>query len=130
MGLVDLREEVRWLRENYQASQQRACGLMAIAVSNFHYQSTRSDQALRERLVELARRKPRFGYRHLHVLLRGSGERVNHKRVFRVYRKAQEARARGFAASGFYGGQPGMGRGLCARRDGQRTSDPRAERGG
>ena len=88
MGLVDLREEVRWLKENYQASQQRVCGLMAIAVSSFRYQSTRSDQALRERLVELARQKPRFGYRRLHVLLRGGGEHVNHKRVFRVYREA------------------------------------------
>jgi putative transposase len=58
MGLVDLREELRWLRENYQASQQRVCGLMEIAVSSFRYQTTRSDQALRERLVELARKKP------------------------------------------------------------------------
>jgi putative transposase len=88
MGLVDLREQVRWLRENHQASQQRVCGLMQIAVSSFRYRSTRSDVALRERLVELARKKPRFGYRRLHILLIGSGERVNHKRVFRVYREA------------------------------------------
>ena len=40
------------------------------------------------RLVELAREKPRFGYRRLHVLLRRSGEVVNHKRVHRVYREA------------------------------------------
>jgi putative transposase len=85
---VSLRQEVSWLRENYQASQQRICGLMQIAVSSYRYRSTRSDAALRERLVELARKKPRFGYRRLHVLLLGSGERVNHKRVFRVYREA------------------------------------------
>ena len=85
---MNLREEVRWLRENYQASQQRVCGLLQIAVSSYRYRSTRSDQALRERLVELARKKPRFGYRRLHVLLAGGGERVNHKRVFRVYREA------------------------------------------
>jgi putative transposase len=85
---VSLRQEVSWLRENYQASQQRICGLMQIAVSSYRYCSTRSDAALRERLVELARKKPRFGYRRLHILLSGSGERVNHKRVFRVYREA------------------------------------------
>jgi putative transposase len=84
---VNLRDEVRWLRENYQASQQRVCGLMQIAVSSFRYRTTRSDAVLRERLVELARRKPRWGYRRLHILL-GGGERVNHKRVFRVYREA------------------------------------------
>ena len=32
--------------------------------------------------------KARLGYRRLHVLLRQSGERVNHKRVWRVYREA------------------------------------------
>jgi putative transposase len=85
---VKLREEVRWLEEQYQASQQRICGLMQIAVSSYRYRSTRSDAALRERLVELARKKPRFGYRRLHVLLVGSGEHVNHKRVFRVYQEA------------------------------------------
>ena len=88
MGLVSLRREVRWLRENYQASQQRICGLMQIAVSSFRYRSTRSDDELRERLVELARKKPRWGYRRLHILLHASGEHVNHKRVFRVYREA------------------------------------------
>jgi putative transposase len=40
------------------------------------------------RLVELAREKPRFGYRRLQVLLRRRGEFVNHKRVHRVYREA------------------------------------------
>ena len=88
MALFNLRGEVRWLRENYQASQQRVCGLMQIAVSSFRYRTTRSDEALREQLVELARKKPRWGYRRLHILLGDSGARVNHKRVFRVYREA------------------------------------------
>jgi len=38
--------------------------------------------------VALAGEKPRFGYRRLHVLLEQSGEQVNHKRVWRVYREA------------------------------------------
>ena len=85
---MSLRQEVSWLRENFRASQQRACGLMQIAVSSFRYRSTRSDEELRGQLVELARQKPRFGYRRLHILLDASGMRVNHKRVFRVYREA------------------------------------------
>jgi transposase InsO family protein len=59
-----------------------------VAVSSYRYQSRRSDEGLRLRLVELAREKPRFGYRRLHVLRRRSGEDVNHKRVHRVYREA------------------------------------------
>ena len=43
---------------------------------------------MRERLIALAREKPRFGYRRLHVLLGRAGEQVNHKRVHRIYREA------------------------------------------
>jgi putative transposase len=45
------------------------------------------DDTLRERLQTLARERPRFGYRRLHVLL-GNEPVVNHKRVFRVYQEA------------------------------------------
>ena len=43
------------------------CGLMSIAVSSYRYQSRRSDESLREKLVRLAREKPRYGYRRLQV---------------------------------------------------------------
>ncbi len=76
------------VREEYAFSQRRACRLLTVAVSSYRYESRRSDEGLRVRLVELAREKPRFGYRRLHVLLRRSGEDVNHKRVYRVYREA------------------------------------------
>jgi putative transposase len=61
---------------------------MQIAVSSFRYRSTRSDEELRERLIELARKKPRFGHRRLHIHLDAGGAHVNHKRVYRVYREA------------------------------------------
>jgi putative transposase len=59
-------------------------------MASYCYRTRRShsDEPLRMRLVELAREKPRFGYRRLHVLLGRSGEHVNHKRVHRVYREA------------------------------------------
>src|SRR6266481_9151208 len=76
------------IREEYAFSQRRACGVMTIAVSSYRYQTRRWDEPLRAKLVELAREKPRFGYRRLQVLLRRNGERVNHKRVHRVYREA------------------------------------------
>jgi len=76
------------VREEYAFSERRACGLLGMAVSSYRYRTTRSDEPLHARLVELARSKPRFGYRRLHVLLGRSGEHVNHKRVHRVYREA------------------------------------------
>jgi putative transposase len=72
----------------FHASERRACELMEIPRMSCRYQSRRDDSGLRERLLELAREKPRYGYRRLHVLLRRDGaERVNHKRVRRVYRE-------------------------------------------
>jgi putative transposase len=42
---------------------------------------------LREQLLRLAREKPRFGYRRIHLLLGREGVMVNHKKVQRVYRE-------------------------------------------
>ena len=91
MGLVEQRADASWLREGYAASERRVCGLLGMAVSSYRYETKRCDEALRVRLVELAREKPRFGYRRLHVLLERSGERANHKRVHRVHRVYREA---------------------------------------
>ena len=44
-------------------------------------------QPLRLRLRDLAATRVRYGYRRLHVLLRREGWRVNHKRVYRLYRE-------------------------------------------
>jgi len=76
------------MREKYAFSERRACGVLRMAVTTYRYRSQRSDEPLRTKLVELAREKPRFGYRRLHVLLRRDGERVNHKRLHRIYCEA------------------------------------------
>ena len=76
------------MREDYAFSERRACRVMMLAVTSYRYEGRRSDEPLRTKLVDLAREKPRFGYRRLHVLLRRSGEQVNHKRLHRIYREA------------------------------------------
>lgn len=82
-----MKAAVEQVQQQFAFSQRRACGLLMVAVSSVRYQARSSDEDLRIRLVELAREKPRLGYRRLHVLLRRSGEVVNHKRVHRVYRE-------------------------------------------
>ncbi|MCP4602775.1 MAG: transposase [Proteobacteria bacterium] len=42
---------------------------------------------MRERIIELAGERRRFGYRRLHILLRREGLSVNHKAVHRIYRE-------------------------------------------
>jgi putative transposase len=70
------------MKQEYAFSERRACGLVMVAVSTYRYEARRCDEPLRTKLVELAREKPRFGYRRLHVLLRRCGERVNHKKLY------------------------------------------------
>jgi putative transposase len=77
-----------------------------VAATTYRYRTRRSDEPLRTRLVELAREKPRFGYRRLQVLLRRSGEAVNHKRLHRVYREAGLALRRKKRKHGVREGKP------------------------
>lgn len=81
------REVVRFMCESQGVSQRRACALVGIGRSSCRYASRRRDsERLLSRLRELAAARPRFGYRRLHVLLRREGERINHKRLYRIYR--------------------------------------------
>ena len=83
-----MKAAVEHLRQDYAFSERRACSVVQVPVATFRYRSSRCDAELRDKLTELAREKPRFGYRRLHVLLERDGKRVNHKRVWRVYREA------------------------------------------
>ena len=75
--------------EKFRLSERRACELNVIDRSSYRYEPVEDgDAELRKKLQELARQRPRFGYRRLGVLLEKSGETINHKRLFRVYREA------------------------------------------
>src|SRR5690606_27214220 len=67
----------------------RACGLVGISRSLYRYRSRRAPcEALRERIIELAAEKRRYGYRRIHVLLRREGWEINWKKTYRLYREA------------------------------------------
>jgi len=65
-----MKAAVEHIREKFAFTERRACHLLLVPVSSFRYQPRRHDASLRERLIELAREKPRFGYRRLLILLR------------------------------------------------------------
>src|SRR5260370_4409579 len=89
------REAVRVVREQAGLSERRACGLIGMHRGSWRYQRReRNEAALRARLRELAAERPRFGYRRLYIFLRREKTedgtlrwRVNHKRVYRLYRE-------------------------------------------
>lgn len=90
MELAGLKSDVQHLLDTFDTSRRRACGLMGIAVTTFSYKPRLqcAKEHVRERLVELARERPRFGYRRLHVLLRQEGLTINHKCLWRLYKES------------------------------------------
>jgi hypothetical protein len=74
--------------ESAGPSERQACRYTGFARSSQHYQSTKNDAALGERLRTLAILPPRLGYLRLCRLLRREVLRVNRKRVQRVYPEA------------------------------------------
>jgi len=61
--------------------------LIGLEPKTYRYASKRpGDGEIRARLRVLAGERRRFGYRRLHILLAREGVRLNHKRLFRLYR--------------------------------------------
>ncbi len=85
-----LRAGAAFLVEAFRLSQRRACQILGLGRSSCRYDARpRPFLALVERMRELAAKRPRYGYRRLHVLIGRDGVRVNHKRFYRLYRAEQ-----------------------------------------
>ena len=78
------------MQKSTKISERRACQLVGLSRTVLHYEpkSQPSNEHLQARLIELAGERRRFGYRRLHALVRREGVRANHKRIYRLYRKA------------------------------------------
>lgn len=76
----------RAIRQELGLSERRVCGLLGLARSTYRYRGERVESDLLVRLRALAEQWPRYGYRRLHLALRREGIRINHKRVYRLYR--------------------------------------------
>lgn len=91
------RRAVQHLQSKHGYPQRRACGLMDCNRMTARHVSTRQDDpVLRERLKVLADENRAWGYRMLWGKLRMEEIRVNHKRVYRLYKEEKlEHRPRG-----------------------------------
>lgn len=82
------REAVAHLTATDEMSERRACQVIRADRKMVRYRSRRPrDEGLRERLRQRAAEQRRFGYRRLHVLLRGEGHGLNRKKTQRLYRE-------------------------------------------
>jgi transposase InsO family protein len=80
---------VAHVREHLNVSERRACRVLGQPRSTQRHQPKERDdeQRLVQRIIELACRFGRYGYRRITALLRLEGWRVNHKRVQRIWRQ-------------------------------------------
>jgi putative transposase len=82
-----MRKDVAYASEQFPLSERRACKLMELDRASYRYEPRPDRNAkLREALVEVARQKPRYGYRRLHVLLEQRDHPASIMRIYRLYR--------------------------------------------
>jgi len=69
-------------------SDRRSCELISVHRSTHRYQKKRNDDGhIRSRIMALAERHRRYGYRRIQVPLRRDAMAVDHKKVYRIYRE-------------------------------------------
>ena len=74
MELVSARRDVTFVINEYHFHERQACRLLDVDRSSVRYEARADRNAgLKEALVELARQKPRYGYRRLWALLTKRG---------------------------------------------------------
>jgi transposase InsO family protein len=83
------REAVEQVQEALDVSERRACEVLGQPRSTQRYElpEVDRDRALVQRIHELVRVHPRYGYRRIWALLRDEGWRINRKKVYRLWRK-------------------------------------------
>ncbi len=77
------------LQDRFSVSERRACQIAGQHRSTQRHEPTEApdDGALRARLRELSRERPRWGYRRAHARLLEEGWSLNRKRVQRLWRE-------------------------------------------
>lgn len=79
---------VEGLIEDHKFSQRRAFKLVNLHRSVGRYITKKTgEEELREKIKTTALERPRFGYRRIHIILKKSGLKINHKKLFRIYKE-------------------------------------------
>jgi putative transposase len=86
--LTAKRRAVSCVMEAFGKGERWSCRAIGVCRASLRYQRTRVDppELVRD-LLQLAKDRPRYGYRFLHRKLRRQGYSYNHKRIYRLYRE-------------------------------------------
>jgi len=77
------------VRAKLRVSERQACRALEQprSTQRYRFKTDSDEELLTRRIVELATKYGRYGYRRITALLRKDGWRVNHKRVERIWRR-------------------------------------------
>jgi transposase InsO family protein len=80
---------VKKLINNFAVSERRACKTISQSRTTQRREKneTGEQKMIRDKIIELAKKYGRYGYRRITALLRNEGYIVNHKRVARIWRE-------------------------------------------
>ncbi|MEW6281306.1 MAG: IS3 family transposase, partial [Candidatus Eremiobacterota bacterium] len=83
------RTAVRQVSARLGVSERRTCAALGVPRATLRYKSKKKpdEDALTQRILELSRLNPRYGYRRIARLLRREGWNVNRKRVHRIWKQ-------------------------------------------
>src|SRR5215204_5531986 len=76
------------LQNSYRVSHRRASRVVLAARSTLAYIPVeKQDHVIRQRIIEIAQTRVRYGFWRIHVLLKREGWKINHKRTYRIYKE-------------------------------------------
>ena len=72
---------------DHDISQRRACRLIDVDPKTVRRERPSDCADIRKEMQEIAGKRRRFGYRRIGVLLERKGMKMNHKKLYRIYRE-------------------------------------------
>ncbi|GHG99829.1 hypothetical protein GCM10010961_36000 [Pseudodonghicola xiamenensis] len=72
---------------DHDISQRRACKLVGVDPKTVRREPPLDCAEIRKEMQDIAGTRRRFGYRRIGVLLERKGMRMNHKKLYRIYRE-------------------------------------------
>ncbi|HSW72134.1 MAG TPA: IS3 family transposase [Chlamydiales bacterium] len=82
------REVMNYFIEKYKFSQRKACKIVQLCRASGRYtiKSNEENDEICKKIKLIAEERRRFGYRRIGYLLLRGGYKINHKRVYRLYK--------------------------------------------
>lgn len=77
------------LTEKFEASERRACKVLGLhrATKRYEPKEDKINKEITPRVIHYASEYGRYGYKRITALVKSEGFKINHKRVYRIWRK-------------------------------------------